>query len=333
MSKWIAVLLVAFTVACSNPTAPTSVSQTLTAASVTSSPLPSRDNPAPPVASPTGSWWTVDGPTWCVGAMPCKKIWTLTVTSPPRPFHIVAVSSHSDVSSLEPTSERAGNLLRVNGQADYKRGTGGQATFSFDPAEVSCGRTQLDASMIFEDGSEILILSPVEPTGVDCAPTTHPEPPVAPPIEPPPPPPPACTPGDSACDKGGPPRISCVAKGPDATVTGTAYNGNFDFTVLKGAHVLSLVSYILDGVHVYPQKFHERKVQVFSPGHYTWYIEPQWRNRQEDLYCGEYPEGLDLTDDNATYWESKTIAGDASQCEWCVLPGIRGTKNIVWGTF
>lgn len=159
--------------ACGSPTAPSAAQGHAGApqSAVTG------DSRAPRTVASYGDWYRVTGPTWCVGAPPCQKIWTLTVDTPtPKPFHVVAVSHHSDVSSDDPTTEHPGNLFKVNGQSDYKNGTGGQATFSFNPAEVSCGRTQLDASMIFEDGTQELIIGVVEPTGVDCAPAPEPTP-------------------------------------------------------------------------------------------------------------------------------------------------------------
>jgi hypothetical protein len=96
-------------------------------------------------------------------------------------------------------------------------------------------------------------------------------------------------------------------------------NGVAKFTVDPGnSLLLSLVSFKFPNLLSFlPQIYVDRRVREFNEGTYEWSIPPAWPWRQEDLLCGEYPEGEDLTEANFDFWWERTIAGDASRCTTC----------------
>lgn len=318
-------LLALMTVACGdNPTAPT-VIQLPDSGQHKTVPVPAGSPAAqgPVVALPAGL--TIVGPRAAIGD--CLKASTLLGVIEWR-IEGVPISAYVDKGYGHDVAAGCGGTIgELRTQNDHLRfeRQGSTVIIRFDRSTFTCGHAQVDISL-----NGINVLGEVVNYGTDCE---TPDPPCVD-CDPPPPPcqidcEPPCDPSDPTCGRGGPPPPPsdvCIPKGPNATVRmlEKAQNGNFYFEVLPGhTHVLSLVSFILDGVHVYPQKFHERKVETYPAGVYRRYIEPQWRNRQEDIVCTEYPEGQDLTADIAAYWESQTIDGDASQCEWCLIPGLR----------
>lgn len=304
-----------------NPTFPTVIQLPDSGTNKTTQPVPapmgeSTVTPPAPLA-----WWLPSGPI----VDGSQLVWRVTVINAPRPFHVVTSSNHDDSSAGGGFIGRNGPNFRVGGSDTFKAGESGEFTLTFDTRDFACGRTQEDASRVWDDtGASEAFVGYVYRYGVDCT---------APPIEPPcegagcvviPPPScttPACVPTIPPPDPP-PPSTVCL---PNVTVTGTMFNGLAKFTVAPG-HLLtiSLVSYKLDGVHFLPQQFQARLVADYGEGYHEAFIQPAWPNRQEDVVCNEYPEGEDLTESNFDYWASQTIAGDGSQCSWCMVAGVRG---------
>jgi hypothetical protein len=184
----------------------------------------------------------------------------------------------------------------------------------FDKRTFDDCRAQVDL-----DVAGANVLGQVINYGRPCEPVDPPTPPVPPEPPTPPVPPEPPTPPVPPVPPVPPPSNVCVARGPLATVHGTAQNGAFEFTVHEGYTLtLSLVAFKFPNlIDWLPQTFVRRHVETFPAGHYERSIEPAWPWRQEDLVCGEYPEGQDLTVENFDYWHERTIAGDASRCETC----------------
>jgi hypothetical protein len=112
--------------------------------------------------------------------------------------------------------------------------------------------------------------------------------------------------------RSGPPVLAeCV---PGVTVTGTILRGVANFTVHVGPVELSIVAFRFNGSTFLPQFWDAQETKVWPVGTHAWSIPARY---QEDLFCGAYPRGVDLTTANIDYWHARKIAGD-----FRLLPGV-----------
>lgn len=118
-----------------------------------------------------------------------KLVWHVTVTKTPAAFHVVTAASHADTSDGGATEDRQSPSFRLTGKADYMAGESGETWLTFDLLDFSCGRVQLDASMVYASDQRRLILVFMQRYHQDCD-------------GPPPPQPPGCLEG---CDPPPPP--------------------------------------------------------------------------------------------------------------------------------
>lgn len=137
--------------------------------------------PTPTTPGPDPLWYQVSGSHLCNPAIASTGtlMWTFSANNAPMKFHLVTVSHHSDKAGCEPTTERAGPLFRLNPMQDYPKGSGGMARLTLNTDEVpgQCGRVQVDASIVFEDGTYMLIIGDPVNLGHDCQPIIPPPPP------------------------------------------------------------------------------------------------------------------------------------------------------------
>ena len=109
------------------------------------------------------------------------------------------------------------------------------------------------------------------------------------------------------------PRPPLDCRAPGVVTDAHVLNGVASFTIGAGqVAMISLVSYERDGINFLPQRFVGRSFGTFTAGSYTLKVPIVWPHRQEDLYCGEYPDGEDLTETNFDYWTARILGHDES---------------------
>jgi len=301
VKNYLLLVLVGFAVsaaACSNPSAPSTgkdAQKPATAAATgdgSAAPQAGAGSTSTPVSN---SAMVINGPRGdapgCLAAAALPGVVEWRITNVPAGARIDRGYGHEDAAECGATER---SLRTENDHLRFLRDPAEPTTMivRFDKNTFSCGHTQVDISI---DG--INVLGEVVNYGEDCTPPEVPRcadcGPVVVVVTPPPPPPLEC-------------------RTPGVVTNARVYNGVATFTITAANITVSLVGYERDGINFLPQKFIERKVGTFDPGTYTLSVTPKWPHRQEDLYCGEYPEGEDLTEANVAYWDARVIAHDES---------------------
>jgi hypothetical protein len=89
---------------------------------------------------------------------PCVLAWEVTVLSAPRPFHLEAAVHWSQISNKESTLEnRLVWLPAAGGKTSFAIGEGTAGAvprYSYNTADHTCGRTQPDIDIVFDDNGE-----------------------------------------------------------------------------------------------------------------------------------------------------------------------------------
>jgi len=238
----------------------------------------------------------------------------VTDAGPPR-IHAVTFAAFNREPGCADTIANPRGWLTAAGKDSYFPHEAGEFTMTYDPSKMNCGRVQLDASFIDDNGKEHLIFGTVIDYGTVCVgpdptpppPTTTPTTPVPQvPTDPAPPgPPPVPTPR-SVCDAsaiildypfGSGRNIQTNAAGTDATI---------QFSIAQGcANVaVSLVSYQRTTEQFLPQKVVDGKTVVASSRaggagggggggggdgeKYTLTVKLPSCSMQADLYFGSY---------------------------------------------
>lgn len=117
-----------------------------------------------PAADPTSSF-TLSGPTGCVTAPSGPLQWVLTVNDAGPGTHVIPGTAWDLTAGCDATSLHLFTGLAIHGLLDYPAGTHGETDFTFNPAQLSCGRAQVDLTL---NGD--LILGMVVNTGRNCPP-------------------------------------------------------------------------------------------------------------------------------------------------------------------
>lgn len=107
--------------------------------------------------------------------------WRLDVSDAgPRALRFIALSHQDDAPGCGATDNNPRPRVSVDGTADYAPHAAGRTTFTFDPAAYTCGRVQVDVSMLDADGRGTAIVGAIvnygrscEPPPVTCSPASQ----------------------------------------------------------------------------------------------------------------------------------------------------------------
>jgi hypothetical protein len=126
--------------------------------------------------------WTLTGPeATCLKPTDVSR-WVLDVKDAGEGFRVLVAGFTDEHAGCEATEHRPEHF-HVEGTLDYGKNGSGQTVFSFQSERITCGRAQVDASLVDPSGKETLIIGKVITADRDCDP-----PPPSPPPPPPPPP-------------------------------------------------------------------------------------------------------------------------------------------------
>ncbi|MEO8260582.1 MAG: hypothetical protein ABI868_24775, partial [Acidobacteriota bacterium] len=153
---------------------------------------PAQPVPGGPTATAPTARATVAGPIGCVTAGTDLMRWVLEMADAgPSNVHFVALAHSDGQPGCEATNANPRSRVEIGGVLDYPAHSSGQTVFSFDPRNYSCGRVQIDVSLL-DDAGERLLVGMMVNYGSACEPLPQPPPP--PPPLPPPPPALSCAP-------------------------------------------------------------------------------------------------------------------------------------------
>jgi hypothetical protein len=127
---------------------------------------------------------TLTGPRDCVTAGTDVMRWVLSVTDAgPSALRFMALTHQDDSPGCSPTNRNPRARVDISGVTAYAPHSNGQTIFTFDPKLYSCGRVQVDASILDAAGNELLVLGMVidygtvctlpSPTALVCSPPTQ----------------------------------------------------------------------------------------------------------------------------------------------------------------
>jgi hypothetical protein len=103
--------------------------------------------------------------------------WVLSVTDAgPSALRFMALAHQDDSPGCSPTNRNPRARVDIGGVTAYAPHSNGQTTFTFDPKLYSCGRVQVDASILDASGREFLVLGMVIDYGTVCTPPPTPTP-------------------------------------------------------------------------------------------------------------------------------------------------------------
>lgn len=170
MKRLFAILaLCALTASCSGP-GPTSPSPAPGDNNPFKTPLPPTEGAIEPPAAPQtpqkGNWWTTSREDTAT-----EVRWTVSIQDAARAFHVVAICHHNDSKDAGPNTDRPGRVpVRVEADPYYNMGQAAHITIVMKRSDLPCGSSQCDASLIFEDGAEQLVVGDTVRADKDCIP-------------------------------------------------------------------------------------------------------------------------------------------------------------------
>ena len=196
MRRLTAGLLAIAAAACSSPTSPTAV----VVPQGNDTPVAAAPSPTAPVAPAAGVpadgiVYTLEGRSLdCVPAGGQYR-WTAHVTDAgPTRMHAVTFAAFNREPGCADTIANPRGWLTATGKDSYLPHESGEFTMTYDPSKMDCGRVQLDASFIDDNGKEHLIFGTVIDYGKVCVELDPTPPPPPPPTTPTTPVPPGPTP-------------------------------------------------------------------------------------------------------------------------------------------
>ena len=162
----------------SHPTTPSASNTVSSSASNAPSPeasptpaVPAAGADSPAAASPQFTLSGPQDPLNCFSAPTSPMQWLLNVSDAgPSPLRFVALAHQDETPGCGGTIKNPRSRIVIGGTSDYAVHASGQTTFAFDPKMYSCGRVQVDVSLLNAAGDEKLLVGTVINYGTQCVP-------------------------------------------------------------------------------------------------------------------------------------------------------------------